>query len=419
MSQEDAKYTVLVVDDTPENLTVLGELLQPQYRVRVANSGQRALQVAVSDPRPDLILLDVMMPGMDGYAVIDALRTDPETRDIPVIFVTAMDSDQDEERGLELGAVDYITKPIRPAIVLARVNAHMELKQARDWLKNQNIWLESEVARRMRDNQVMQDVSIRALASLAEARDMETGLHIRRTQAYVEVLVEELRPHPRFATFLSPEMAQMVAKAAPLHDIGKVGIPDSVLLKPGRLTVEEFELMKAHSRIGGEAIDQAMRAELGDEECRILQDHIAPGIADNAQALQAFENLPLAFLAVAKEIALWHHEKWNGSGYPDGLTGEAIPIPARLMALADVFDALASDRIYKSAFSFDDAVRIISESSGSHFDPDVVTAFLARQDDFKAILERYQDSEESLAHKLTRMRTQGLIGAPDTPASAQ
>jgi putative two-component system response regulator len=409
MSQEDAKCTVLAVDDTPENLTVLGELLQPQYRVRVANSGLRALQVAVSDPRPDLILLDVMMPGMDGYAVIDALRANPETRDIPVIFVTAMDSDQDEERGLELGAVDYITKPIRPAIVLARVNAHMELKQARDWLKNQNAWLEGEVARRMRDNQVMQDVSIRALASLAEARDMETGQHIRRTQAYVQVLVEQLRPHPRFTSFLSPEMGQMVIKAAPLHDIGKVGIPDSVLLKPGRLSTEEFELMKAHSRIGGDAIDLAMRDELGQDEFRILQAHIAPGITDNAQALMAFEKLPLAFLAVAREIALWHHEKWGGNGYPDGLVGDAIPIPARLMALADVFDALASQRLYKPAFPFEESVRIITEGSGSHFDPDVVAAFLARQDDFRAILERHADSETTLAHKLSRMRSQGLM----------
>ena len=413
MSHEDAKYTVLVVDDTPENLTVLGELLQPQYRVRVANSGQRALQVAVSDPRPDLVLLDVMMPGMDGYAVIEALRANPETRDVPVIFVTAMDSDQDEKRGLELGAVDYITKPIRPAIVLARVNAHMELKQARDWLKNQNTWLESEVARRMRDNQVMQDVSIRALASLAEARDMETGQHIRRTQAYVEVLVEQLRPHPRFASFLTPDMGQMVIKAAPLHDIGKVGIPDSILLKPGRLSEAEFELMKAHSRIGGDAIDLAMRDELGEAGVRIIQDHIAPGIADDAQALQAFEKLPLAFLAVAREIALWHHEKWDGGGYPDGLAGDAIPIPARLMALADVFDALASQRMYKPAFSFEESVNIIAEGSGGHFDPDVVAAFLARRHDFRAILERHADSEATLAHKFSRLRARGLIQTAD------
>jgi putative two-component system response regulator len=269
--------TVLIVDDTPENLTVLGELLQHRYRVRVASTGQRALQVAAGVPRPDLILLDVMMPGMDGYAVIRELRAHPDTRGIPVIFVTAMDGDADEERGLELGAVDYITKPIRPAIVLARVNAQMELKQARDWLQDKNLWLESEIARRMRDNQLMQDVSIRALASLAEARDMETGQHIRRTQSYVEVLVEHLRPHPRFAAFLTDTMALMVGKAAPLHDIGKVGIPDSILLKPARLSVDEFEIMKTHSAIGGDAIDLAMRSELSDADYQVLQQHCQLG----------------------------------------------------------------------------------------------------------------------------------------------
>jgi putative two-component system response regulator len=411
MSQSPEKSTVLVVDDTPENLTVLGELLQPKYRVRVANSGKRALQVAASVPRPDLILLDVMMPEMDGYAVINELRSNPGTRDIPVIFVTAMDSDQDEERGLELGAVDYITKPIRPAIVLARVNAHMELKQARDWLKDQNAFLESEIARRMRDNQLMQDVSIRALASLAEARDMETGQHIRRTQAYVELLVDHLRPHPRFATFFTDIMAHMVGKAAPLHDIGKVGIPDSILLKPARLTADEFEIMKTHSAIGGDAIDVAMRGELDDADFQILQNHCRLGgnALDSAVLAQEFESAPLAFLAVAKEIAKWHHEKWDGSGYPDGLAGDDIPIPARLMALADVFDALASHRIYKEPMTFEATVQLITEGSGKHFDPDIVDAFLVNQDTFREILDRYADTDESLDIKLRSMRARGMV----------
>jgi putative two-component system response regulator len=401
--------TVLIVDDTPENLTVLGELLQHRYRVRVASTGQRALQVAAGVPRPDLILLDVMMPGMDGYAVIRELRAHPDTRGIPVIFVTAMDGDADEERGLELGAVDYITKPIRPAIVLARVNAQMELKQARDWLQDKNLWLESEIARRMRDNQLMQDVSIRALASLAEARDMETGQHIRRTQSYVEVLVEHLRPHPRFAAFLTDTMALMVGKAAPLHDIGKVGIPDSILLKPARLSVDEFEIMKTHSAIGGDAIDLAMRSELSDADYQVLQQHCQLGSLALEAAVDEFESAPLAFLAVAKEIAMWHHEKWDGSGYPDGLAGDAIPIPARLMALADVFDALASKRIYKEAMPFETAVELISQGAGSHFDPAVVEAFLANLDTFRDILERIADTEESLSLKLTNMRARGMI----------
>ncbi|MDD5388833.1 MAG: two-component system response regulator [Gallionellaceae bacterium] len=409
MPQADIKHTVLVVDDTPENLTVLGELLQPVYRVRVANSGQRALQVAASKPRPDLILLDVMMPEMDGYAVINELRSNPGTRDIPVIFVTAMDADEDEERGLELGAVDYIAKPIRPAIVLARVKAHMELKQARDWLNDKNVWLESEIARRMRDNQLMQDVSIRALASLAEARDMETGQHIRRTQAYIEVLVGHLRPHPRFAGYFTDAIAHMVAKAAPLHDIGKVGIPDSILLKPGRLSVDEFAIMKTHSTIGGNAIDLAMRGELSDEDFLLLQKHRHMGSNALASAVREFENAPLAFLAVAKEIAMWHHEKWDGSGYPDGLVGDAIPIPARLMALADVFDALASRRVYKEPMPFDKAVQLITEGSGKHFDPDVVAAFLANEDVFQEILVRYADNDDALDIKLSTLHARGLV----------
>ena len=403
------KKTVLVVDDTPENLTVLGGLLQPKYRVRVANSGRRALQVAASEPRPDLILLDVMMPEMDGYAVITQLRGNPVTRNIPVIFVTAMDADEDEEHGLSLGAVDYIAKPVRPAIVLARVNAHMELKLARDVLQDQNAWLEAEVARRMRHNQIMQDVSIRALARLAEVRDQETGQHIRRTQAYVEVLVSHLRAHPRFAAYLSDNIARMICQAAPLHDIGKVGIPDSILLKPSRLTPDEFNLMKTHSSIGGDAIELAMRSELGKEDFEILQNHRHQHGESLESAIQEFENTPLAFLAVAKEIALWHHEKWDGSGYPDGLAGDAIPIPARLMALADVFDAVASRRVYKEAMPFEGVVDLIREASGKHFDPDIVAAFMANLEPFKEILQRYADTAESMDLKLKNMLAHSTV----------
>ena len=394
--QTPLKQTVLIVDDTPENLTVLGSMLHPQYRVRVANSGLRALQVAASEPRPDLILLDVMMPEMDGYAVITKLRANPETRNIPVIFVTAMDADEDEERGLALGAVDYITKPARPATVLARVNAHMELKLARDVLQNQNTWLESEISRRMRHNQIMQDVSIRALARLAEVRDLETGQHIRRTQAYVEVLVSQLRAHPRFAAHLTESISRMICQAAPLHDIGKVGIPDSILLKPSRLTPDEFNVMKTHSRIGGDAIELAMHSELGQEDFEILQNHRFLSDESLSSAVTEFENTPLAFLAVAKEIALWHHEKWDGTGYPDGLAGDAIPIPARLMALADVFDAVASRRNYKAAMPFENVVELIREASGKHFDPDIVAAFLANLEPFREIFQRYADTDESL-----------------------
>ncbi|MDP3638478.1 MAG: response regulator, partial [Azonexus sp.] len=301
--------TILIVDDTPENLSVLGELLQPTYRVRAANSGRRALQIARGKTAPDLILLDVMMPDMDGYQVLVALRADPATRNIPVIFVTAMDATEDEERGLNCGAVDYITKPVRPIIVLARVRAQLEVKRARDFLRDQNSFLEAEVARRMGENQLIQQVSIHALARLAETRDPETGNHLRRTQEYVRTLANGLKNHPRFSAYLTETTIDALAKSAPLHDIGKVGIPDHILLKPGKLTPEEWEIMKTHAELGSNAIEHA----------------------------EADAEKPVVFLSIAKEIAHYHHEKWDGSGYPAGLAGDAIPISARLMALADVF----------------------------------------------------------------------------------
>ncbi len=363
--------TILIVDDAPENLTVLGEVLAPHFRVRAANSGSRALRIAASEPRPDLILLDIVMPEMDGYAVLERLRADPATHDLPVIFVTAMDAVADEEKGLQLGAVDYITKPIQPAIVLARVRAHLELKQARDWLKDQNAFLELEVAKRMRENIEVQDVSIRALARLAEVRDPETGNHLLRTQGYVRTLAEQLRSHPRFSESLTPRLIGILAKSAPLHDIGKVGIPDHILLKPGKLTPEEWVVMKTHAKLGSDAIEAAER--------------------DAEHAIE--------FLATAKEIAHWHHEKWDGSGYPDGLAGEAIPVSARLMALADVFDALISKRVYKEPMSVEKATQVIIEGRATHFDPAVVDAYLAGQATFVDIARRYADTDESLIAK--------------------
>ncbi len=361
------QQTVLLVDDTPENLTVLGGILQPFYRVRAANSGARALAVCAVDPRPDIILLDVMMPEMDGYAVLNRLREDPATCDIPVIFVTALDAIEDETHGFELGAADYITKPVRPAIVLARVRAQLELKQARDRMHDQNLWLESEVQRRMRQNQMIQDVSMRALASLAEARDNETGNHILRTQGYVNVLAQAMAKLPKYADVLTPGIIESYTKAAPLHDIGKVGIPDEILNKPGKLTPEEWTIMRTHARIGADAIRRAIQDE---------QDQDG-----------------LEFMHVAIEIAHYHHEKWDGSGYPSGLKGESIPLPARMMALADVFDALISRRVYKPAFAVEEAIRIILEGRGSHFDPDVVDAFVSHLEDFRGVAARYSDHE--------------------------
>ena len=370
----DQRPVILIVDDTKENLSVIGGLLEEAYRVRVANSGERALKVANGEPRPDLFLLVVMMPGMDGYQTLEHLKRETATGNIPVIFVTAMDADEDEERGLQLGAVDYVTKPVRPAILLARVHAQLELKHARDRLAHQNEYLEAEVACRMRENDLVKDVTMHALATLAEKRDNETGNHLARTRAYIELLMEDLAGHPRFAAALTAQTRPLIAKAAPLHDIGKVGVPDAILLKPGKLTAEEFEIMKQHAAIGGQALDEAIE--------RVL----AHSAVDAGQARDA-----LGFLHVARAIAASHHEKWDGSGYPAGLAGEAIPVAARLMALADVFDALVCKRHYKEAFPLERTVEIIRDGRGRHFDPDITDAFLARVPDFAAIAERYRD----------------------------
>lgn len=359
-----AQQTILIVDDSPENLGILSELLQPQYQVRATTSGQKCLKIACSAPHPDLILLDVMMPDMDGYGVFEQLRATPETADIPVIFLTAVTGVEAEMHGLQAGAVDYITKPIIPPILLARIHTQLELKRARDWLSDQNSYLEAEVTRRMAENELIQKVSIRALAHLAETRDPETGNHILRTQAYVQCLALELRRHPRFSSILTGRYIQLLTQSAPLHDIGKVGIPDAILRKPGRLTAEEWEIMKTHARLGSDAIEQAERDAVK----------------------------PVAFLTLAKEIAHWHHEKWDGSGYPDGLSGDAIPVAARIMALADVFDALISARVYKPAMPHAAARDIIVQGRGQHFDPEMVDAFLVCFEAFSEIANSYRDS---------------------------
>lgn len=365
------KPTVLVVDDTPDNLALMRELLRDDYQVQLANGGERALKIAAMEPCPDLILLDIMMPGMDGYEVCRRLKSNPKTRDIPVVFLTAKTDIEDERKGLEMGAVDYITKPISPPIVMVRVKNHLALKAHSDFLRDQNDFLESEVNKRTREVVAIQDVTILAMASLAETRDSETGNHIRRTQFYVKALAEKLRTHPRFAGQLNDNYIQMLFKSAPLHDIGKVGIPDRILLKPGRLETAEFEIMKTHTTLGWDAIEHAER-QLGTN---------------------------VDFLSIAKEIALSHQEKWDGSGYPQGLAGDAIPLSARLMAIADVYDALISRRVYKNGMSHEQAVAIIEEGKGHHFDPDITDAFVAVQDEFCEIASRFSDSDEDMESK--------------------
>jgi putative two-component system response regulator len=374
-AEHDDVPTILAVDDTPVNLSLITGLLKSHYRVKVANSGEKALRIAHSDMPPDLVLLDVMMPDLDGIEVCRRLKDDPRTRHIPVIFLTAMSKSEDERIGLEAGAVDYITKPISPPILLARVKTHLQLKAGADFLKDKNAYLESEVYRRTREVQAIQDVTILTMASLAETRDNETGNHIRRTQHYVKALAVKLRDHPRFAGYFTDHMIDLLFKSAPLHDIGKVGIPDRILLKPGKLTPEEFEVMKTHTTLGRDAIEQAER-QLGT---------------------------PVEFLKLAKEIALSHQEKWDGSGYPEGLAGDAIPVSARLMAVADVYDALISRRVYKPAFPHERAVELIAEGRARHFDPDVTDAFLEIREEFHTIAKRFADSDGDIARQADRL----------------
>ena len=377
------KPTVLVVDDSPDNLMLVRELLKNDYVVRVANSGQKALRICADSAPPDLILLDIMMPEMDGYEVCARLKAEAATRTIPIIFLTARTDVEDERHGFTLGAVDYITKPISPPILQERVKAQLTLKASSDFLRNKADYLEREVAKRTREIQAIQDVTIMALASLAETRDTDTGNHIRRTQNYVKLLAEHLRTHPRFASYLSDNTITMLFKSAPLHDIGKVGIPDRILLKPGPLTPEEFAIMKEHTTLGRDAIAHA----------------------------ESMLGVAVDFLRTAKEIALSHQEKWDGSGYPEGLRGEAIPISARLMAVADVYDALISRRPYKAPKPHAQAVELISMGRGQHFDPDVVDAFLEIQDQFRSVATLFSDTDSDLDQLQKMQQRAGVVEA--------
>ena len=367
---------ILIIDDSLSNIELLGTILGETYRISFASSGAEGLELATRFPT-DLILLDVIMPGIDGHEVCRRLKANPQTNDIPVIFLTSLESAADEEYGLSLGAEDFIHKPISPPVVLARVRNHLLLANNKRQLKRHNEELEHLVAERTkevayRDQQLIaaQASTITAFCSLAEARDNETGNHIRRTQNYVRVLAEALRFHPRFRECLDAETIQLLFKSAPMHDVGKVAIPDSILLKPGKLSPEEWEVMKQHCAAGHNAIASAAR-ELGGNDG--------------------------TFLGYAAEIAYYHHERWNGKGYPFGLAGDAIPFSARLMAVADVYDALANARVYKPAFPHDECLRMMRAERGEHFDPDVLDAFLSISGEFEAIASKYRDAVKDLS----------------------
>ncbi|MBF0411839.1 MAG: two-component system response regulator [Desulfamplus sp.] len=357
---ESINFTVMVVDDTEANIDVLVNTLEDMYDVRVAMDGETALEDIMEDP-PDLILLDIMMPNIDGYEVCKRLKENESTKNIPVIFLTAMTEEKDEAKGLLLGAVDYVTKPFSPDLIKARVKNQLELKKYRDNL-------EELVQERTKELMLTQEVTIYSLACLAETRDPETGGHILRTQRYVKMLAEQLKNHPKFKDFLDDKTIELLFKSAPLHDIGKVGVPDNILMKPGKLSDEEFAEMKKHTICGRDALRFA-ELKLGSN----------------------------SFMRYAREIAYTHQEKWDGSGYPEGIKADEIPMSGRIMAIADVYDALVSKRFYKPAFSHKKALDIIKDGKGKHFDPDMVDAFLAIGDKVMQIAMELADSDEERA----------------------
>lgn len=351
--------TVMIVDDAEENVDLLVEALSDFFDLSVAMDGKSALKKAMKNP-PDLILLDIMMPGMDGYEVCQRLKKDPTTRNVPIIFLTALNDEESEAKGLALGAIDYISKPLNLDLVKSRVNNHLSLKIHQDRL-------EELVKKRTYQLEKMQEAIFKALGTLAEYRDPETGGHIQRTQEYLKILACHLSSNPKFKEYLTEENINLLYSSAPLHDIGKVGIPDNILLKPSKLTDEEFEKMKEHTTYGYNAI-VASESELDDET--------------------------IAFLRFAKELTYTHQEKWDGSGYPQGLKGEEIPISGRIMAIADVYDALISKRAYKKPFTHEKATEILKEGRGTHFDPDMIDAFIELEDKFREIAFEYADFAE-------------------------
>lgn len=352
------KQKILIVDDMPINISLLVEALKDDYAIIATTFGDKALHLASLDPIPDLILLDIKMPNMDGYEVLRKLKENEKTRNISIMFITALSDDQNEETGLELGAVDYIRKPFNANLVKTRVHNHLELKRHRDHL-------EEMVSQRTEEIVHLQDALIGSMGSLAEYRDPETGGHIKRTQYYVKLLAETMKDNPPFKEFFDKQTIDILFKVAPLHDIGKVGVPDYILLKPGKLTCNEFTEMKKHVHYGTEVIK--------DIECNVGKDSLTN---------------------IAMQLINGHHEKWDGSGYPNGLHGSDIPIPGRLMAVADVYDALISKRIYKPPIPHSKAVQIIRKGRSTHFDPDITDAFLAQEDNVRQVALKFADCNE-------------------------
>lgn len=354
MNDKADKPTVLVVDDVPENIDVLTGILRDDYRVRAATNGPTALALARRAP-PDLILLDIMMPGMDGYEVCRQLKSELMTSKVPVIFVTAMGDEEDESRGFAVGCVDYITKPVSPPIVRHRVKTHLALY-------DQNRALEAQVQERTLELDHTRLQVIHRLGRAAEYRDNETGLHVIRMSHYAYAIA--------VAIGLSGEQSELLLNAAPMHDVGKIGVPDGILIKPAKLTVDEWAIMRRHCEYGA--------AIIGD--------------------------YPHPLFQASRQIAITHHEKWNGEGYPNGLAGEDIPVFGRIVALADVFDALTSERPYKEAWSVEASLEWIRAQRGEHFDPNLVDAFFGILPDILEFKDKYAEDRAPMLNVLSPSR---------------
>jgi len=337
---------ILIVDDDPDNLQVLERFLKKKgYRIRLAQSGSVALQTAERDP-PDLVLLDINMPDLGGFEVCRLFKENEQLRSVPILFLSGLDNTTDKVKAFQAGGVDYVTKPFQFEEILSRVETHLKMRRLQIELEKHSRNLESLVREQVKEISDSQLAAIFALAKLAESRDEDTGKHLERVQTFCKLLAAKLSEQPRYRDHIGSTYTENIHHASPLHDIGKVGIRDSILLKPGKLTLEEFETMKNHAILGAQTL----------EEVR------------SKYPKNAIINMGIA-------IARSHHEKWDGSGYPDGLAGEDIPLSARIMAVADVYDALRSKRCYKLRLSHERSCAIILENSSTHFDPSVVEAF--------------------------------------------
>jgi putative two-component system response regulator len=363
--ENNVKATILIADSSSDELALMRELLQGRYDVKLAASGADALRLAAMAPRPDLILLGASLPDMDPRAVLDELRGDLPTAGIAVIFVVAADRPADEGRAWRDGAADVIVKPVAAESLRARVAIQLELKSLRAGRLQRDGQLDGLATEPTREAVLMQDATILAMATLAEADDPNIGNHLLRTQACFTALARELRFHAGFGAELTDANIALMARAAPLHDIGKAAVPEVILKKPGRLTADEFNVMKRHTVQGRDAI-AGVEKTLGTTT---------------------------PFLRYAREITWSHHEKWDGSGYPQALQGRQIPLAARVMAVVDVYDALISKRSYKPAFTHETAVELIRQGRGEHFDPDIVDAMLVIEERLRAIAAEFTDPE--------------------------